>query len=55
MLARASECTPAPDPAAAPEMTAEQIRELSRDTLAQAQQVSYLLGKLAVLLESDPG
>jgi hypothetical protein len=35
----------------APEMTAEQIRVLSRDTLAQAQQVSYLLGKLAGLLE----
>ena len=37
------------------EMSAEEIRALGRDTLAQAQQISYLLGKLAGLLEDgDP-
>lgn len=37
------------------EMTAEEIRALSRDTLAQARQISYLLGRLAGLLdEEDP-
>lgn len=37
------------------EMSAEEIRALGRDTIAQAQQVSYLLGKLAGLLEDgDP-
>jgi hypothetical protein len=36
-------------------MSADEIRALGRDTLAQAQQVSYLLGKLAGLLEDgDP-
>ena len=35
------------------EMTAEEIRALSRDTLAQAQQISYLLGKLAGLLDEE--
>ena len=33
------------------EMSASEIRALSRDTIAQAQQVSYLLGKLAGLLD----
>jgi hypothetical protein len=37
------------------QMSAEDIRALGRATLAQAQQVSYLLGKLAVLIEGgDP-
>ena len=37
------------------EMNADEIRALGRDTLAQAQQVSFLLGKLAGLLEDgDP-
>ena len=37
------------------EMTAEEIRELGRDTLDLASQVSYLLGRLAGLLdEEDP-
>ena len=33
------------------EMTAEQIRALGADALRQAEQVSYLLGKLAGLLD----
>ena len=35
------------------EMTAAEIRALGRDTLDLASQVSYLLGKLAVLLDDD--
>jgi hypothetical protein len=33
------------------EMSADEIGALGRDTLAQAQQVSFLLGKLAGLIE----
>ncbi len=35
------------------EMTAEEIRALGRDTLDLASQVSYLLGRLAGLLEEE--
>jgi hypothetical protein len=35
------------------EMSAGEIRALSRDTLAHAQQVSYLLGKLTGLLNEE--
>jgi len=38
-----------------PEMSAEQIRALSRDTLVLAGQVSFLLGKLAGLLDEGGG
>jgi hypothetical protein len=35
------------------DMSAAQIRDLGRDTLVLAGQVSYLLGKLAGLLEEE--
>lgn len=35
------------------EMSPDEIRALGRETLAQAQQVSYLLGKLAGLLDEE--
>ena len=35
------------------EMTAEEIRALGRDTLELASQVSYLLGRLAGLLDEE--
>ncbi len=35
------------------EMTADEIRALGRDTLELASQVSYLLGRLAGLLDDD--
>jgi len=41
--------------AQAPGMSAEQIRALGRDTLVLAGQVSYLLGKLAGLLDEEGG
>ena len=40
------------------DMGAAEIRQLAEDAIRQAQQVSYLLGKLAALLETpdgDPG
>jgi len=40
---------------ARPDMSAAEIRELGRDTLVLAGQVSYLLGKLAGLLEDGDG
>jgi len=40
---------------AAPDMSAAEIRELGRDTLVLAGQVSFLLGKLAGLLEEGDG
>ena len=36
------------------DMTPEQIRALAAETISRAQQVSYLLGKLAGLLEEPP-
>ena len=37
------------------DMTAEEIRALGRDTLDLADQVSYLLGRLAGLLDEEEG
>lgn len=37
------------------EMTPAQVRELAAETLTQAQQVSFLLGKLAGLLDDGEG
>jgi hypothetical protein len=37
------------------DMSAAEIRQLGTDAIAQAQQVSYLLGKLAGLLDEPAG
>jgi hypothetical protein len=37
------------------QMSAEEIRGLAREALAQAQQVSFLLGRLAGLLDEEGG
>jgi hypothetical protein len=37
------------------ELTPGQIRRLAGDAITQAQQISYLLGKLAGLLEDEAG